>query len=804
MSKWSLVYNKFNPKSEGLREALCVVGNGYFATRGALCEVKASENHYPGTYIAGVYNKTPTKIADRDIYNEDLVNCPNWLVLTFKIENGEWINPSNAKILFYKEELDIKNGILTHEILFQDKKGRKTDVKTSRIVHMKDPHLALIRYVITPLNYEGMITVKSGIDGSVENTGVERYRSLNTKHLVPCSLKAIGKNTVSLTVRTSQSRINITESARTRIFSSGREIKNIRTSFNKTKNEIYCEFKIPVKRKKKYEIEKTVSIYTSKDWGIKNYKKASIQAVKKAGNFVTLFKIHTAEWKNLWEKFDIKISGDDYLQMVLRLHMLHLLQTASIHNTKIDAGLPARGLHGEAYRGHIFWDELFVMPLFNHGIPEISKALLMYRYRRLNEARKYAKKYGYKGSMFPWQSGSTGVEETQEVHLNPLSGKWGADASRIQRHISFAIAYNVWEYWISTRDIKFMGSYGAEILLSIARFVVSITKKGKDGRYHTEGIMGPDEFHEKLPGNKKFGVKDNAYSNLLISWILLRAGDVLKVLSGKEKNKLTKKMKIKSSELKKWQDISHKMKIIINKDGIISQFDGYFGLKELDWGFYKKKYGDIHRLDRILKAEGKSPDDYKLAKQADVLMMFYLLPLPEIKNLFANLGYVFNGDTLKKNYEYYVNRTSHGSTLSKVVHCYIAHLLGRKREAWSWYEEVLKSDVADTQGGTTPEGIHAGVMGGSIYIVKSGFVGLEILDDHVKINPKVPSEWTDISLNFPYQRRWVSLKVTRDKIFISGVDRRSKPSFINIEVYEKQYKINLKRSNVIKYCVSKN
>ena len=189
------------------------------------------------------------------------------------------------------------------------------------------------------------------------------------------------------------------------------------------------------------------------------------------------------------------------------------MQTASTHNTLIDAGLPARGLHGEAYRGHIFWDSLFVMHFFNLHLPNVAKSLLIYRYRRLAQARQSAKINGFRGAMFPWQSGLSGREETPVSHLNPLSGKWGPDYSHFQRHVSFAIAYNIWEYWQRTNDLDFLKHHGAEMILSIAQFGASLTKYSpQDGRYHIEGVMGPDEFHEKLPHRGKPGFKDNAYT----------------------------------------------------------------------------------------------------------------------------------------------------------------------------------------------------------------------------------------------------------------------------------------------------
>ncbi|MBN1622392.1 MAG: glycoside hydrolase family 65 protein [Endomicrobiales bacterium] len=768
---WSISYDNFEPTEEGLREALCTLGNGYFGTRGAAPESGATKIHYPGTYIAGLYNRLTTHIAGRNIVNEDLVNCPNWLCLTFKIGDSEWFYPATSKLLSYKQELNMKKGMLRRALRFQNSRGQITQVITERIVHIQNPHVGAMRYVVKPENYDDWITVRTMINGSVLNTGVERYRQLNNRHWVYSSGGTFAKNGIFLCMKTSQSKIEACEASKIRIFSNKKEIKPTIKHLVKDKERNGQEFKIYAKCGRPYEIEKTVAIFTSQDFSVRYPKKESIKMAKNLPRFSELLKTHQQVWEERWKKFDIIIEGDNFAQKVLRLHMFHLLQVATHHNKDIDAGIPARGLHGEAYRGHIFWDEMYTMAFYDFHNPDISRSVILYRYRRLGKAREYAKKFGYKGAMFPWQSGSSGREETQVVHLNPMSGKWGPDYSSAQRHINFAIAHNVWKHWERTNDFEFLKKYGAEVLLSIAQFCASLAKyNSKDNRYHIKGVMGPDEFHEKYPNSKEAGVEDNAYTNFMVTWILLRAQDILKMLSEKHKRRIVKKIKLVPDELIKWDRITRKMNLIINDEGVISQFKGYMKLKELDWEGYRSEYGKIERLDRILKAEGRSPDSYKLSKQADVLMIFYLFSLPEIGDIFTRLGYKLTKNMPRKNYDYYLRRTSHGSTLSKVVHCFIAYYLGKKQGAWHWFREVLKSDIHDTQGGTTPEGIHCGVMGGSIDIVMRGFAGIRIVNDRIQIDPNLPKFWNSLKLKFQHRGKWISMEVTREKIsiFIHG------------------------------------
>ncbi len=806
-SPWSLEYHKFYPGQEKLREALCTLGNGYLGTRGAFTEVSASRIHYPGTYIAGVYNKLETQIAGKIITNEDLVNCPNWLPLTFKTgKDQEWIIPSKQNIISYFQKLDFKNAVLIKNYKIKEKSGKITSIETSRIIHMQNMHLVAQEYSIIPENYEGEIIIRTGLDGTVGNRGVERYSDLNSLHLAPDEVGNFSDNGIYLSVVTNQSNIKITQASSLYITSNGKEVKPIAIDTKKEQKAVFQEYKIKVNKKQKYAIEKDVSIYTSNDKDTNNPLKSSIESSKNCPGFASLYESNKNAWSELWDKFDIDVGGHNFSQKTLRLHIFHLLETASVHNTQLDVGIPARGLSGEAYRGHIFWDEVFILPVYDFRIPEITQSTLLYRYRRLEQARKYARDNGYQGAMFPWQSGSTGEEETQIIHLNPQSGKWGPDNSRNQRHISFDIAYSVWEHWKITKDLDFLTKYGAELFLSIAKFGASLTYyDSNDKKYHTTGLMGPDEFHEKLPDSQEAGLKDNAYTNIMIVWTLKRALDLVSsILHDKHKATLLKKLEINEKDLKLWEKVTRKMNLIINEDGIISQFDGYFGLKELDWKAYKKKYGNIQRMDRILKAEGKSPNEYKVAKQADTLMFPYLFPVSELKEIFNGLGYGFDMDILKKNYNYYVQRTSHGSTLSKVVHCYISDILGQSKQSWKWYCEVLNSDINDIQGGTTPEGIHTGVMGGSIYIAIKMYAGVDLIDGIININPDIPKKWKHIHFKLKYKDVWYVFEIGKHNITIKLSATRKKPKEYREKVIirNKEYLFELDKKHVI--CFKRN
>jgi trehalose/maltose hydrolase-like predicted phosphorylase len=714
---WKVIYEDYVPDHEPLREALFTLGNGYFATRGAAEECDAGGCHYPGTYLAGGYNRARSEVSGRIVENEDLVNWPNWLSLSFRHENGSWFRIDDVQVLYFRQELDLYRGLITRTVEFKEEDGKKTLLVARRFVDMNNPHFAGIEWSLTPENWSGKIQIRSALDGTVINSGVPRYRELSSIHLQPLEKGRFDDESIYLRVQANQSKTRMVQAARTRAYSGDKEIPVEREYFRKVGYVAHL-FDLECHKNETVRIEKIVSLFSSRDRAITEPVLEARNALSDAGTFDVLLESHAHAWAELWHRCDIDLKdGGENTQIILRLHIFHILQTASVNTIGLDVGIPARGWHGEAYRGHIFWDELFVFPFLNFQLPELARSLLMYRYHRLPAARRAARKAGYRGAMYPWQSGSNGREESQVVHLNPKSGKWDPDSTYLQRHVGIAIAYNIYQYYEATRDIEFLTAYGAEMMFEIARFWSSLaTYNKRRKRYEIHGIVGPDEFHTQYPDSDKPGLSNNAYTNVMAVWVLRTALDFIDLLSDTRKRELFTDLKIDDEEIERWEEISRNMFVPFMDNGIISQFEGYEKLKELDFEKYRKKYGDIQRLDRILKAEGDSPNRYKVSKQADVLMLFYLLSADELESLFRRIGYQFNRETIPDMVDYYIKRSSHGSTLSRLVYSWVFSRTDRE-ESYHIFQESLKSDFEDIQGGTTAEGIHLGAMAGTVDMI---------------------------------------------------------------------------------------
>ncbi|AQZ63188.1 Trehalose-6-phosphate phosphatase [[Actinomadura] parvosata subsp. kistnae] len=733
MNPWVLAYEGYDPASEGLREALCTLGNGRWATRGATPDGLARS---PGTYRAGCYDRLASEVAGRTVVNEDLVNLPDWLPLSFATPGSDWFRPENADLLDYRQELDLRHGVLLRTLRWHDDEGRVTRVRQRRLVSMADPALAALETTFIAENWSGTLRVRNRLDGRVTNRGVARYRDLRGDHLT-CHSTGTENELTWLTTTTRSSRITVALAARTDAAVPG--------SVSEEPGRVGTDHLLDLVEGEPATLTKIVALVTSRDPAVHDPLSAALRRARQAPGFGELLAAHEAAWERLWERARLDVDGWELAQIV-HLHVFHLLQTLSPHTVDLDVGVPARGLHGEAYRGHVFWDELFVLPWLNLRFPEVSLGLLRYRWRRLPEARAAARAAGFDGAMFPWQSGSDGREETQTFHLNPASGRWLPDVSHLQRHVGLAIAYNVWQHHLATGS---MAPWCAELLTEIARFFASLAVLAPaSGRYEIHGVMGPDEYHTAYPGAGTPGLDNNAYTNIMTVWLLSRALE-LGVAD--------------PTEAARWEDITRRMRVDFH-DGVISQFTGYADLAELDWSRYK----GVRRLDRALEADGDDVNRYQASKQADTLMVFYLLTEQEIQAILARLGYPADPGLIPRTISYYLDRTSHGSTLSAVVHAWVLARSDRAR-SWQFFAEALISDVYDVQGGTTAEGIHLGAMAGTLDMLQRCYLGLELRPDGLRLDPLLPERLGSLSLPVLFRGRRLAIEADHEQTRVDGV-----------------------------------
>jgi alpha,alpha-trehalase len=640
---------------------------------------------------------------------------------------------------------------------------------------MKDEHLAGLETTFTAQNWSGTLEVRSGLDARVANAGVKRYRDLNGRHLAVLGQAEVDPETVDLQVETTQSHVRVALAARTRLLRDGLTIQADRRLVSEP-GFVAHQLTLELREERPATVEKIVALYTSRDRAVSESRADARLQVAGSEDFEQLLTRHRGAWESLWNRFEIELdSANEWTETVLHLHIFHLLQTIAPHTLHLDVGVPARGWHGEAYRGHVFWDEMFIFPFLNFQRPILASALLDYRHARIGAARAAARAAGLDGAMFPWQSGSNGQEETQQLHLNPKSGRWLPDQSLLQRHVNIAIAYNVWQHYMVTGSTGFLRFVGAELLIEIARFWASIAIYNRDrDRYEIRGVMGPDEYHDRYPDSEESGLRNNTYTNVMAVWVLQRALEALEELPSHYRQELVQELTIRDDELDRWRDIARKMRVVFHADGVLSQFEGYEQLQEFDWKGYRDKYGDIQRLDRLLEAEGDSANRYKVSKQADVLMLLFLLSREELRGLLAELGYQVSEEQLARTVAYYLERTSHGSTLSGVVSAWVLARY-QPEQAWQFLLRALESDIADVQGGTTAEGIHLGAMAGTVDVVLRCLTGMRARGQVLRFDPALPPEIKQLRFSVHYRGHRVDVALAEDHIQISSRPGKAAP-----------------------------
>ncbi len=786
LGAWNLVYDSFDPAQEGIRETLCTLGNGYWATRGATPGSIADDVHYPGTYLAGIYNRLSTDLNGRTVETEHLVNAPDWTFLTIQPAGGPALRPGAAEMLSHHQDLDLYRGVLTRINRYRDDTGRTTRVTSRQFHSLAEPHLASMEVTIEAEDWSGEVTVCSAVNGAVANRNVVADFELAHEHLVPTGLTELDGDTVVYEATTNQSRISMATALRTHV---GDDVDVAERRVINEKARTGHEIVLRLARGVPATIVRTAAVATSRDRAISTATLEVAHRIRRAASFSEMLANHAKRWDELWSRFGIQLQAGSRQSLALNLHIFQVLQTVAAAHPDLDAGLPARGLHGEGYRGHVFWDELFVYPMLTLRRPELTRALLLYRYRRLDAARLAARTEGLAGAMFPWQSGSDGREETPHELFNVRNGVWMPDNSHRQRHVGLAVAYSVWQYYQATADTAFLTDYGAEILIEVARLFTSLAVYDPvDDRFDISGVMGPDEYHDGYPSAPGRGLRNNAYTNVLASWVLARAAETMELLAGHDCDPLRRRLDLGPDEPARWEHISRRLRLAFHADGIVSQFEGYEQLEEFDWDAYRTRYGNIGRLDLILQVEGDTTNRYKLSKQADVLMLLYLFSAEELREVFHRLGYELPPDIIPATVRYYLARTSHGSTLSRLAHSWVLARTDR-RQSWAMFEQALEADLADTQGGTTREGIHLGAMAGTADMVMRCYGGVETRDDTLVLHPVLPADLAGASFQLRFRGQPISVSLTHGqarlllhpcsaapiKVCVEGIERTLSP-----------------------------
>ncbi|HOQ39287.1 MAG TPA: glycosyl hydrolase family 65 protein [Fervidobacterium sp.] len=726
---WVIERNLYDQNENDVYETLFTLANGYVSFRGV---EEFSNRKIPGTYLAGVFDKSEAQVTE-------LVNLPDPLGIRIYVDN-EPLLLELSELLYYDRKLNMKSGVLESTYIFETSSGKKIDISSKRFVSRKNRNRFAIKYTIKPLNFSGSILIENYIDNRTYNgmldptNKIQHYQVLTSGEEMPGIL--------SLVRTFDRGHVIAFRTALKGMNEDGENILKLRKFRMIGQNP--CElFMIFVDESREYTLEKFGTVYSSRE-SCDPLKEASLELARfYVEGLESELNKHTEIMNEFWNRSDIQIKDDETAQKGIRFNIFHLYQCVDDDPT---VSIGARGLHGEGYKGHVFWDtEIFMFPFFLHTLPEYAKNLLLYRYNTLKGARKNAELNGYEGAQYPWESADDGLEVTpkwgQDYLGNPVR-IWTGDE---EFHINSDIAVALIHYFMVTGDEQFMKDYGVEILLETGRFWASrVEYNEKFDRYEINRVIGPDEFHEH--------VNNNVYTNYLAKWNLTKAREFYYWLEEKDAAKfeiLKSQFGFTKREVENWQMIAEKIYIPRNdSEKLIEQFEGYFNLKE-----YEITEWDENGLPKWPKGLDLTKlGETKLIKQPDVVMLMLVLPED------------FSQEEMRINYKYYEKRTMHKSSLSPSMYSIMGLKVGDTHNAYKYFMKTLLVDLEDNQGNTN-NGFHAASAGGAWQCVVNGFGGMTLESDGIlSFSPWLPKNWEALSFNLSYKGSMINVRITKEDI----------------------------------------
>jgi trehalose/maltose hydrolase-like predicted phosphorylase len=711
---WLLVEEGFNLAREHEIESIFAIGNGYLGIRASLEE--GSQLSSAATFAAGVY------VDDLTSGGPKLAVLPEWPHLEISID-GDQLSMSSGETLEHRRILDLRQGILWREWRQQDLKGRITRVRFRRLASLADPHVLLQSIVVTAENYAGRIALAARLIASDATSGRQKL--------------TVARDSIVI-MRADETTVWIAAGSVQQPTSDATKFGHDRLTMPAGERWWW-----DVSLGETVHLDRPVIIYTSRDCADPAQATRLRVAAMQHQGVEVLLRAHVDAWRQRWDAAEVSITGDDEAQQALRFAVYHLISAANPMDEHASIG--ARGLTGEGYHGHIFWDtEIYMVPFYIFTCPPAARALLMYRYHTLAAARRKAKLHGYQGALYAWESADTGEETTPRVTVTPDGREVRILTGEQEQHISADIAYAVWHYWWATGDDEFMVEAGAEILVETARFWASRAKIEADGRAHIRGVIGPDEYHET--------VDDNAYTNGMARWNLERAADAITTFKERHCDwaKLAARLNLAGDEPASWRHMAARLVTGFNPDtGLFEQFEGYSKLKEVDTAGHR---GELIAIDVWLGREGVRRS--KVIKQADVVALSALLwdQWPRAIH--------------EANFRYYEPRTAHGSSLSPAFHALVAARLDDGALALGYLRQAAEIDLANNTGHAA-SGVHMAALSGLWQAVVFGIIGIRTGEEGIGLDPHLPPGWTELSCAVRWRSCRLRLRLYSDPMRIT-------------------------------------
>ena len=728
---WSVTEEKFESKNLALCETLYSQGNGYLGTRGTFEEGYLGfekDMGVEGTYINGFY-ETADIHYEEGAYgfaeeSQTMLNLPNAKKITLYL-GEEPFTLASGKIIKYKRVFDLKRGVVTRTVHWQSPGGMEVLVEIRRLISFTRHNIMAIEYSVTLLNSDRNVSIVSQIDTNVTNVSkTEDPRigsNLKGRVLKTECLKNEDELSYCL-LTTIRTQFSVCTAMSHEISPLGRkEISAVDDVLSET-------FHWDARKGSKITCVKYIAYGSHFDQlpeNLTRFTKNILLEAKSAG-FEKLIKEQEAYLEDFWYRADVQIYGQETISQGIRFNLLHLLQGVGRQGK---TGIAAKGLSGEGYEGHYFWEsETYILPLFLYSKPELAKSLLMYRYNTMDNARKIARTMSHKGAMFPWRT----------INGNECSAYFLAGTA--QYHITGGIAYAIKRYFESTEDIDFMIEYGAEMLAETARFWASVGhfNPRKNGEYCIDCVTGPDEYTAL--------VNNNCYTNVLAAENMLFSYKIVSMLREKYPEaykSLVNKISLEPQELQQWKTAGEKIHLPYDETLKIYKQDDTFLDKKL-WDFQntpKNKYPLLLHFHPIIIYR------HQVSKQPDLLLIEVLA------------RHRFNKEQIKRDYAYYAKVITHDSSLSESICSIAACMVGDYGKAFSYFLDTVRLDLDNTHH-NTKDGLHMANMAGSWATVVNGFAGMYVNAGRLIFEPHLPEGWDGYCFKLCFRNRLIQIEVT--------------------------------------------
>ncbi len=703
---WLVNWDYQSPRRPHHEATAFTVANGYFSTRGTHPE---SGDGFPAAVLAGIF-------ANDRLGFRTLVNCADWLGVTLA-SGRKLLDPFGRDALGCSRQYDLRRGLVQRCLAWRPAPRMAVNVVTLHFASLAEPRLGLQRYVVTALDKPASITLAARVTTRVPTRG---------EYLLKNHRARAWRDGVRLTAQTSDedyrlglhALVRVTPEAASRLVARG--------------SQATWTYTVRLRPHQTITLDKFVAFAADRDAG-SDYAGAAEAAVEAAAEcgFDEELRRHEQAWAELWEDAAIDIEGDDDNARALHFTTAQLLSHASRTDDRV--GLAAKPLSAEGYRGHVFWDtDLFMTPAVTALRPDLGARLANYRWEMLPGARENAASWNYRGAWYPWESADEGTEVTPRYWLNTDGRRMPITCWKYEIHSVCDVAYAVWEYYLATGDRDWLFRRGAEILLETARFWASrVTHVAAKRRYEIHNVCGPDEIHEHT---------DNcAYVNVLAAWNIEHALKALAMLQSerpRDYRALCRSLGVTRGELGRLRQVARRMYIPRDRrTGWYRQFDGFEQLAFVDPQTVQERFPNVLDGERT-----------QTVKQADVVMLLYLL------------RHRYTRAQMLANWDYYVPRTEHNTSLSAGTHAAVAARLGLEKTALRYFTEAANMDLKNWRG-DTDRGLHGAAMGGAICAAVFGFGGVQYHEDHVSVDPFLPRGWQRLRIPFVYQGRRLLLDV---------------------------------------------